>query len=157
MDGHNLVNINFDTILDVALKGVRRAAAFMGFGVNAATNPDFNKYQLTDITHIQILPENIPLESVIHMKKHFLTWIVGCGLRELIESYSVFLDRIFLALTQVVVIQDNFPNTVAERNYRHFQHEGISGKLTKLKDVYNIESRCCTQTVLTEGSSKYGW
>jgi hypothetical protein len=39
-------NIDFGKILAVALKGVRRATVFLGLGLNAALDPEFNKYQL---------------------------------------------------------------------------------------------------------------
>jgi hypothetical protein len=141
MDNQNIININFDNILDVALMGVRRSSAFMGFGVNAAIDVGFNKYQLTEITCIQLLPMDLSNESVNQMKQHFLTWIVGCGLRELIESFSIFLDHVYLAITQVAIVKDGLLITIAEKNYRQFQHDGIKDKLATLKNNYNIEPK----------------
>jgi hypothetical protein len=51
-----LINLDLDKLLDIALKGVRRAAVFMGLGVNAAIDPDFRSYQLSALTNIQTDP-----------------------------------------------------------------------------------------------------
>ena len=77
------ININYDEILDTALKGVRRTVAFLGLGVNAAQDPEFRKYSLTGIAQIQLLPADLGTEAIEDIKTHFLTWVVGCGLREL--------------------------------------------------------------------------
>lgn len=60
------LEINFDKILEVALRVVRRASVFMGFGVNAAQNPHFNNYQLTQITKIQLVSANVTPETLKH-------------------------------------------------------------------------------------------
>ena len=87
-------NIDFGKILEVALKGVGRATVFLGFGVNAALDTNFNKYQLTDIAQIQLLPQEVDVQALSHFKDEFKTWLVGNGLRELIETFSVFLERL---------------------------------------------------------------
>ena len=83
-------NIGFGKILAVALKGVRRATVFLGLRLNAALDPEFNKYQLTKIAKIQLLPPDVDAQTLTHFKDEFKTWIVGNGLRELIETFSFF-------------------------------------------------------------------
>jgi hypothetical protein len=86
--------IDFGKILEVALKGVRRATVFLGLGVNAALDSNFSKYQLTDIAQIQLLPEHVDAKTLSHFKEEFKTWVVGNGLRELVETFSVFLEQL---------------------------------------------------------------
>ena len=81
------IEIDLDKILDVALRGVRRASMFMGFGVNAALSPEMRNYQLSDITRIKILPDNISDDSLEKAKNEFRLWIEANGFRELIETF----------------------------------------------------------------------
>jgi len=46
------IHIDLDQVLQIALTGVKRASVFMGLGVNAAINDNFNKYQLSEITSL---------------------------------------------------------------------------------------------------------
>jgi hypothetical protein len=81
------IEINLDKILDVAIRGVRRAAIFMGLGVNAASDTEFTDYQLTHLTKIKIVPDVAP-EVVTHFKDEFKIWIEANGFRELVEAFS---------------------------------------------------------------------
>lgn len=125
-------NIDFGKILEVALKGVRRATVFLGFGVNAALDPEFNKYQLTKIAKIQLLPPDVDAQTVARFKEEFKTWIVGNGLRELIETFSVFLERLHEAC---LVIQNHLervsPKDLAEQQ-ANFVRQGLPKKLTEI-------------------------
>lgn len=89
-----LINIDLDQIKKIAKKGVRRSALFMGLGLNAAYDENFQKYELTDITQIQIIRPNADSQTLKHYKEEFSLWIISCGLRELIETFAVFLDEI---------------------------------------------------------------
>ena len=43
------IHIGYPTIQEIAAKGVRRTAVFMGLGLNAALDPNFKAYKLTQI------------------------------------------------------------------------------------------------------------
>lgn len=94
--------INLDRIVDIAHVGVRRAAIFMGLGLNAAARADFNDYELHKLPMvpgqtappIDLIPSGLPLERVAEFKGEFATWITGCGMRELMEHYALMLDHI---------------------------------------------------------------
>jgi len=53
------VHIDIDTLLELALRGIRRASVFLGLGVNAAIDPEFKDYQLTNLSNIHIIPANL--------------------------------------------------------------------------------------------------
>jgi hypothetical protein len=87
------VNIDFSNIRETARKGVRRTAVFLGLGINAAIDSALRKYELSDISPIHLVPSNVPEETIAHFKTEFGRWIVANGLRELIETFALFLDR----------------------------------------------------------------
>ena len=131
-------NIDFGKILEVALKGVRRATVFLGFGVNAALDTNFNKYQLTDIAQIQLLPQEVDVQALSHFKDEFKTWVVGNGLRELIETFSVFLER----LHEACLLIENHVKPVALNNLAKqqatFGKNGLPDKITVLKKKFSV-------------------
>ena len=131
-------NIGFGKILAVALKGVRRATVFLGLGLNAALDPEFNKYQLTKIAKIQLLPPDVDAQTITHFKDEFKTWIVGNGLRELIETFSVFLERVHEAC---LVIHNHLervsPKDLSEQQ-ASFVRQGLPRKLQFLKESFSV-------------------
>lgn len=88
------INIDLDTLLEIALSGVRRAAIFMGLGVNAAIDDDFQKYQLSNLTNIQLIPDNVSADTIKHFKEEFRLWIEACGFRELVDTFANYLDSV---------------------------------------------------------------
>ena len=63
------------------------------------------KYELTDISPIHLVPSNVPEETIAHFKTEFGRWVITNGLRELIETFALFLDRthnacLFMAATR---------------------------------------------------------
>lgn len=50
------MNIDFKQVFDIATIGIRRAAVFMGLGINAANNPACNDYHLGDESYINLVP-----------------------------------------------------------------------------------------------------
>jgi hypothetical protein len=96
------IKLDLDHANNIAHTGVRRAALFMGLGLNAAHRDDFNDYQLNKLPIVpgqtnlpmDFLPRDLPNERVEIFKKQFAQWITACGLRELIEHYALFLDKI---------------------------------------------------------------
>ena len=131
-------NIDFGKILEVALKGVRRATVFLGLGVNAALDPEFNKYQLTKIAKIQLLPPEVDAQTITRFKDEFKTWIVGNGLRELIETFSVFLERVHEAC---LVIHNHLervsPKELSEQQ-AGFVRQGLPRKLRFLNERFSV-------------------
>lgn len=131
--------INYDQILETALIGIRRTAVFIGFGINAASNPQCNDYSLTNITAIQIVPDKANASTVNCYKEQFASWIVGCGLRELIETFSVFLDQICSASLHVSVHKGGLTSQKALKVYNKFSHKGIKAKLQTLEEQFGIQ------------------
>lgn len=133
-------NINFDQLREVALKGIRRCAVFMGFGVNAAKNPKFTDYELTQIAQIHIVPANVNEQVLSDYKGAFEHWIITCGLRELIETFGVFLDGVHRSCLVMATHKQRIAAEEASKFGPAFERKGIEDKLARLKARFGIET-----------------
>jgi hypothetical protein len=141
MDTTKHIKVDFTEIQDTAYKGVRRTAVFMGLGLNAATDPKFKRYQLSEITHMQFIPEKVSDETVLHFKTEFGRWIVACGLRELIETFSVFLDKIHEACLLMAVSQGKMTHKLALEHHNSFLWKGFTEKMKTLHERFGVYSQ----------------
>lgn len=132
------ISIDLDKILDVAHRGVRRASVFMGLGVNAALDADFKKYQLTHITKLQLMPDTVDAETLGDFKEEFKIWVEGNGLRELIETFSVFLDRIHEAALFTGLPKNKVDMEILAEKCDSFKREGFPKKLKILHSKFSI-------------------
>lgn len=131
-------HVDLDKILDVALRGVRRASVFMGLGINAALNPNVKEYQLTKITKLQLMPEAKDGEIVSQFKNEFRTWVEGNGLRELIETFAIFLDRIHDACIVFRASRDKVDIAPLREKHHLFHREGFPKKLNILRTSFSV-------------------
>jgi hypothetical protein len=126
------VTIDFSKIHDTAIRGIDRAAVFLGLGVNAADHGDLTRYQLTNDTNFRILPDEVTPKTLESWKKEFRIWIVGCGFRELIDRLCVFFDRIHKACR---VIDQSYTVMAIKK----FDFLGLEGKLKTLESEFGVK------------------
>lgn len=96
------IHLDLDRVNNIAHTGIRRAALFMGLGLNAARRKDFTDYQLSKLPMFEgqtnlpmdFFPNDLPIERIDTFKEEFAQWITACGLREIIEHFALFLDHI---------------------------------------------------------------
>ncbi len=138
--------IDFDKLADIGVKGVRRAAVFMGLGLNAAHDPAFKKYELSSIQniepstiHMELIPANVNEETLSHFKREFGTWIITNGLREIIERFAVYLDGVNHACQWIAINKQNLQSDDAERLDKSFRFKGIVDKLRDLEVRFGIK------------------
>jgi len=132
--------INLDKIRKISLTGVSRAAAFMGFGINAANSDSLNQYQLNEYPQIRLLPDRLDDEQMKNMKVEFRKWITVNAFRELIETYFIFLDNIYQAcLTMAISMKKTKVNEHKDLNNK-FVGAGLKQKFKLLKDNFSIIS-----------------
>jgi hypothetical protein len=131
------VRIDFQRIQERMLVGARRAAVFLGFGVNAARDPDFTAYGLTDIADIQLIRSNHDEATVRSFKREFESWIAGNGLRKLLETFAHFLDQTFEAC---LTIQDVLANNrvPAPEALKEFEGERFPNKLCVIHQKFQV-------------------
>lgn len=132
--------IDLDRLASIAAVGVRRAAVFLGLGVNAARDNNLNTYQLGDFTLIQLVTYEVPPYKVAEFKRHFEDWIINNALREVVESFERFLDGIDAVCRRVELAQDSGgerrTNLLKQR--AKFEHAGIDEKLRVLRRNWKI-------------------
>ena len=140
------IRVDFDQILDVALRGVRRASVFIGFGVNAATDPSFKTHSLTKFSNLQIGPSELSEEALFEAKENFRLWIEAAGFRELTDTFTVFLDAVHWACMISSCALDGGrierqPFTSADTSQSSFVREGLPNKLNLLQQRFGISAQ----------------
>jgi hypothetical protein len=146
MDKHH-INIDLKQLSEIAHTGVRRAVLFMGIGLNAAHRDDFVDYELHKLPLapgqtsplIDFFPSDLPLNRVREFKRQFAIWITGCGLREVLEHYALFLDRIHNYSLLIYQIRGQLDKLDPVREQRIFNRKlGIPRKLDILRERFSI-------------------
>lgn len=142
MSNQHVHNIDFRKFFSIGDTGVRRAVLFMGLGLNAAHRDDFNDYQLNKLPQhpeqtqfaMDFFPDDLPLERVGEFKKEFATWIVACGMRELIEHYALMLDQIYINAMILLHAKKALPESFdPEKSIRRFERSGLPEKFVELE------------------------
>lgn len=135
------IKVDFAALQEIAVKGVRRTAVFLGLGINAAADPSMRQYQLSGVAQFKFVPDDVDEKTLTHFKEEFSRWIVACGFRELIETFSVFLDEvhhsclIVRAANQRMTMDSIAPLDKTFRRHR----QGLHGKLDDLRSRFAIE------------------
>ncbi len=130
--------IDFDSLKEVSYLGIRRAAAFLGLGLNAARREDFTDYQLTKDATFRVLPADLPPEKVADIKDAFGKWVIACGLRELTETFAVYLDGIYRACMLMAVTKPLVLPVDATKSIRKFLRLGLAEKLIELRSRFGV-------------------
>lgn len=133
-----VINIDLDKLLEVALNGVRRASVFMGLGVNAAIDDDFRKYQLSPLTNIQLIPDNVPDETLKHFKDEFRLWIEAAGFRELADTFANYLDSVYHTCLTMKATNEKSSLADIPEIHAQFCKEGFPNKLNILLQRFSV-------------------
>jgi hypothetical protein len=130
------ISINLDVLKDTALRGIRRATVFMGLGINAAADETFKNYELDKYTPIQFIPNNLNDKVINHFKKEFEYWIIMNGLRELNESFSLFLDEVFHTCA---IVSNSNSKQVNRKIINNFSRLSLREKVIKLEELFFVK------------------
>jgi hypothetical protein len=138
-------NIDCVSLAKIAHVGVRRAALFLGLGLNGINQPGFSDYELHKLpagsNPAVIVPDIIargaPDDAIARFKDQFSIWVTGCGLREMLEHYGLMLDRIHECCLWVArsrgCLSGEPPKLMAS-----FERHGIKGKHATLRETFQI-------------------
>ncbi len=134
------MNIDLDQLLEIALKGVRRSAAFLALGVNSARDPGHKAYRFSDNVPTQILPDNFDEKAISNLKTEFEKWVILSSLRELIETFAVYLDGVH----RVCLIAASNKGTIQPEDVQKFEQaferKGLEKKFKTLKNRFCVET-----------------
>lgn len=100
MSKQETITFNLDHVLEILRKGIRRADVFMGIGLNAATHDPPVSHILAPEGphHIRLVKEELTDEERAHVAAEFGKWVRTNGMRELIETFSIFLHRLYVPM-----------------------------------------------------------
>ncbi len=136
----NKITIDFSQMKDIAYRGVRRAAIFVGLGVNVARDDKFKKYQLSDYSVLRVVPDDLNDKSMVHIKEEFEKWVILNGVRELVESFGLFLDKVHTACLFMATQKKQLSNEAAQKYGPAFEWKGVEEKLSILRSRFEITS-----------------
>ena len=137
-----------------ALTGIHRAYVFMRFGNRGLYIRDFDETRFPGSLQICIVPEPMPDSVMAVYVSQFKQWVVGNGLRELVETFSHFLDDIYGLGLDLAKAGD------CAKRLRTFQEASLRNKVQRLRDELQIEgafarhfeSFSAARNALTHGS-----
>ena len=134
------ITIDFDKLKEIALRGIRRTTVFLGLGVNAARDERFREYQLTDVTIFRLVPDKVEDTVVTEFKDSFEKWVISNGLRELIETFAVFLDKVHQVCLLMATHKKSIGEEDADTFGPAFEWKGVEDKLKILRERFGIQS-----------------
>ncbi len=136
------INVDLNEIRDIAHKGVRRAVVFMGLGLNAAADEKFKNYRLSQLTKVDLVPTDADEAQIGAFKKEFSYWIIGNGLRELIEHFNIFLDGLYNGcLLFEATKAGGLSAQELQKAANKFHFAGLGKKLAMLKEQHHVEPK----------------
>lgn len=112
----------------------------MGLGINAANNPALRDYQLVKEIGLQFIEDTSDENTINFFKSEFGRWIVSNGIRELIETFSAFLDEVNHACLIIAVGTGQIPSNRFSPLDKRFRHSGLNDKISLLKDAFSVST-----------------
>lgn len=134
------ITVDLKQIREIALKGIRRTTIFLGLGVNAARDDRFNMYQLPENHYLRLVPENESEQQIKSFKDNFEKWIISNGLRELIETFGLFLDKIHQACLWFATNKGRMNPEEANTYRPAFERKGVEEKLKKMRTRFDVQT-----------------
>ena len=95
MNTRREITIDTNGLQDIALRGVRRATAFLGLGLKALADGPPKSVTVESGFRIQWFPDPLPDAVAAEIAHEYETWLVGSALKELDLFFSMFLDEVW--------------------------------------------------------------
>lgn len=132
------VKVDYDKIREIAALGVRRASVFMGIGTNVGKIYPPVSHQLDDRAQYIFVASNVPEKDRRAFIDEFQNWIIANGLRELVETYSVFLTASY----QTYLLVESGGIAVAElaKKTSEFERDNVSVQLETLTKSLGVKN-----------------
>jgi hypothetical protein len=92
------IGIDIDAMREVVNLAIRRASAFMRFGLDDLESRDGGDFSLAASIHYKFWPEEITTEFREAARDEYKAWLIGSCLRELDLFYGLFLDKLWFAI-----------------------------------------------------------
>ena len=141
MSKQEMITFNLDHVLEILRKGIRRADVFMGIGLNAAAHdPPISHLLAPEGLHnIRLVKEELTDPEKAHVAAEFGKWVRTNGLRELIETFSIFLHRLYMPV--FVMRRGRGLNSEKILNPSRFEQLGIADQATEFDKAVPVNER----------------
>lgn len=137
-DGQS-IDVNLSQVRRIVELGVNRASLFMGFALNAASRDDVADCSLTD--HASIAPKTGKPEDMDCFRREFKQWVVLCGLREIVEAFNLFLDRVAEVCCLIAVSKGELKHDEMEKKINQVRNKGLPGKHRELEQCFDVSTQ----------------
>jgi hypothetical protein len=140
MATRSVVHIDFDRVLETLRKGVRRADVFLGVGLNAAEhNPPISHLLSQDgMQKILLVKEELNESEKAHVAKEFGKWIRANGIRELLETFSIFMFELYSIMFLVRQHQKQLDRKFNKCRPQRFERMGIGDQVERIAEVVTV-------------------
>jgi hypothetical protein len=125
--------IDLDSIYGEVLAEIHRAFVFMRFGHRRPDVTYFEETELRGNLQILVVPEPMRPEVLKDYTQQYVSWILGNGLRDLVEAFAHFLDQIYEAGLNLA------PSADQQKRLRFFETQTLRPKVKMLRDEFQIE------------------
>jgi hypothetical protein len=133
-----ILNINFDSIEEIALLGIRRAYYFSSLTYSQDNLNSLKQYPL--YAGFIVFPEQ-SAENFPDVKKAFSQFVANNCLREIIEAVSAFLDQIYYSLLLFHTCRDESDIENAKKATEEFSWFTFPSKLRKLNQKLAVDHK----------------
>lgn len=123
--------VKLDVIFGTARTGITRAWVFTGMGINYASGPskDFN---IPGAPHLHLFNRTLSDKELNQFTEEFRIWVTGNGLRELIETFDIFLEQLY---SVVLIVEAWRQKKAYDQNKQSvFNKRGTPEKIDELEN-----------------------
>lgn len=139
MTERQTIHLDLDHVLETLRRGVRRSDVFMGIGLNAAeNNPPVSHILAPDNVHtIHLVKENLTDQEKEHVAREFGKWVRANGLRELLETFSIFMFELYQVVFYLLRYRDKL-GALEHYPPPKFELMGIGAQIEKLTEAITV-------------------
>lgn len=130
--------IDFETLLEYARTGIRRASIFMGLGVHAATSPAIRNFDLSRETKLRVVADTSDDKLLGEYKSEFRSWVIVNGLREIHEAFTEYLEKLNQACLTIGWVAGEFTPEACDRHHKNFHRKGLPDKFEILRKSFGV-------------------
>lgn len=130
--------IDFETLLEYARIGIRRASIFMGFGVHAAASPAIRNFDLSKETKLRVVADTNDDKLLGEYKSEFRSWVIVNGLREIHEAFTEYLEKLNQACLTIGWVAGEFTPEACDGQHKKFHRGGLPDKFEILRKRFGV-------------------
>lgn len=130
------MHIDFSKVQEKALKGIRRSYVFMGLGINSAEDDRLINYQLTPITNLQLLKNDLGDDVVSGFKENYSEWVINNSFRDALESFHIFVEELYLCL--IIIKKKATDLGKVKQSVKSFEKLPFPKKMEELKRCFSV-------------------